>query len=138
MGLRGFCTPILKLACFFALSQNYQHLFLGEKLHLTVNCPRKSKIASKFRAKQFLGYWSKQHLDCFHPQPLGLLKFQCHLWVPWKIRCIRITFQEGVDYFEIYRAQNIHKFKVGHAVPLKKFIKKRHIKQNNFGYPAST
>ena len=29
-----------------------------------------------------------QHFDCFDLQlkkPLGLLKFQCHFWVPWTI-----------------------------------------------------
>ena len=33
---------------------------------------------------------------------LGLLKFQCHFWVPWTI-CFQISiiiFQEGVDNFE--------------------------------------
>ena len=35
-------------------------------MHLIVNCPRNSKIASKFRlTKRFLSYWSKQHFDCW-------------------------------------------------------------------------
>ena len=33
---------------FCSLSQNYQHLFENNIMHLIVNCPRNSKIASKF------------------------------------------------------------------------------------------
>ena len=57
--LRGYCTFCPKISMFCALSQNYQHLFWKMICAILVNCPRNSKIASKFCwAKWFLSYWS--------------------------------------------------------------------------------
>ena len=77
-----------KISMFCALSQNFQ--FFSEKwyMHVIVNCPRNSKIASKFRyPKQFLSYWSKINIltVLVYNLKLALLKFQCHFWVPWTI-----------------------------------------------------
>ena len=90
--LRGYCAPTpksSKISLFCALSQNYQHLFDKWCMHLIVNCPRNSKIASKLRqAKWFLSYWSKTNIFTVWSiisKSLGLLKFQCHFWVPWTI-----------------------------------------------------
>ena len=41
--------PPLQVSMFCALFQNHQHLFEKKYMHPIVNCPRNSKIASKFR-----------------------------------------------------------------------------------------
>ena len=51
--LRWYCVPNTKLASFVVLlSQNYQHLFEKQYMHLIVNFPRTSKIALKFEVGQ--------------------------------------------------------------------------------------
>ena len=52
VNLRGYCTSYpksSKISIFCALSQNYQHFFEKQYMHLIVNCPRNSKIVSKLR-----------------------------------------------------------------------------------------
>ena len=76
-------------------------------MHLTVNCPRNSSMALKFKqTKRFLCYWSKQHFDCFDlylkttwPTKISMPFFE--FLGQFVLRCICYFSKKSVDNFEI-------------------------------------
>ena len=67
-GTTGHLTCLTKTFMFLSLSQNYHHLFEKWYIHLTVNCPRNSKMALKVKqARRFLEFVIKtyNYLNCF-------------------------------------------------------------------------
>ena len=75
-----------KLAC-FVLYVKMINIFLKNNMHLTVNFPRNSKIASELRqAKQFLSYWSQTNILTVLVNKLKTAwptKISMYFWVPW-------------------------------------------------------
>ena len=96
----GFCTSYLKLA-YFVLCFKIINTFLKNNI-------KELKNDTEILADQALfKLWIKtvkMLLGSIIQEPLGLPKFQCHLWVPRTINKKMhnyVIFQESVDYFEI-------------------------------------
>ena len=105
-------TPKLSLFCLCSISKSSTHFWKMIYTFYSELSKKLKNIIKLLVGQRLLSYWSKQHFDFFFwyvtftawptkKKVFGLLKFQCHFWVPWTIYYkIHIIFQKSVDNFE--------------------------------------